>query len=631
MELVRFVPSFLRQILFSRQGALLLALLLAGGCRSDRRAAIAELDQRGVEANGRAVLEAVAKEHRDELDLLLRAGAYTGQRDPLGRTPLHLAIDARRTGMAEQLVLAGADVTATDRRGISPLGIALFQGETALVDLLLDRGATADCAMPDGDRSLPWAIRNGRLSFVRRLMEKGADPHQKDGRGSPLLHVAMECGRADLAAELVHLGADCGATNADGESTLVVALRRGWTDQMPALVHAGADPNRPDRDGLTPFARALRDGDFGLAGRLRGLGARPDAARLHDQLAKAYRVRDHGMAARLLGLGADPTLGGDLVRQAAADGSHGFLHLFLGYRRPPEDLLIHACRQADENLTSLLLAHGASPNPTNAPFLDNAFATMLRHGGDRRAHRLLRHGAAPGLRQAHGQSALVQAVIENQPTTVRWLLENGADPNQELNHPVQASFLEQFDSGSMRWVLRNNRRITPLMIAAHCGSLESAEALIDHGARTNVWTRGTSMWPINFASQRGDVPMMRLLLGKDPHVEERLLILDLGEQRLRVFDRSGVEIFETRVSSGRPGYRTRTGEFAITNKYRSWTSTIYHASMPYFQRLSCSDFGFHQGYVPNHPASHGCIRVPAGNASKLFAITELGDRVRIVK
>jgi lipoprotein-anchoring transpeptidase ErfK/SrfK len=52
--------------------------------------------------------------------------------------------------------------------------------------------------------------------------------------------------------------------------------------------------------------------------------------------------------------------------------------------------------------------------------------------------------------------------------------------------------------------------------------------------------------------------------------------------------------------------------------------------MPYFQRLSCSDFGLHQGVVPGYPASHGCIRVPAGNAAKLFTMTEAGDRVRIL-
>ena len=108
------------------------------------------------------------------------------------------------------------------------------------------------------------------------------------------------------------------------------------------------------------------------------------------------------------------------------------------------------------------------------------------------------------------------------------------------------------------------------------------------------------------------------------------MLVDLSEQRLWVYGPTGDELLSTRVSTGRSGYRTRTGTFAITNRYRSWTSTIYHSSMPYFQRLSCSDFGFHQGYVPGYPASHGCIRVPAGTASKLFNVTDVGDRVEIV-
>ena len=94
--------------------------------------------------------------------------------------------------------------------------------------------------------------------------------------------------------------------------------------------------------------------------------------------------------------------------------------------------------------------------------------------------------------------------------------------------------------------------------------------------------------------------------------------------------RPDAELFSTRVSTGKKGYGTPTGKYVITNKYRDWTSTLYHASMPYFQRLSCGDFGMHQGYVPGYPASHGCIRVPYGNASKLFGLTDLGDRVEIV-
>jgi lipoprotein-anchoring transpeptidase ErfK/SrfK len=125
------------------------------------------------------------------------------------------------------------------------------------------------------------------------------------------------------------------------------------------------------------------------------------------------------------------------------------------------------------------------------------------------------------------------------------------------------------------------------------------------------------------------VKMMRVLLGKDPVVEQRRIVVDLSDQRAVMYDSSGLELFKTAISTGRKGFATPTGTYAITNKYRVWTSTLYDASRPFFQRLSCGDFGFHQGNVPGYPASHGCIRVPAGNAQKFFALTELGDRVEI--
>jgi lipoprotein-anchoring transpeptidase ErfK/SrfK len=84
----------------------------------------------------------------------------------------------------------------------------------------------------------------------------------------------------------------------------------------------------------------------------------------------------------------------------------------------------------------------------------------------------------------------------------------------------------------------------------------------------------------------------------------------------------------TPVSTGRSGSRNRIGTFVITNRHRHWNSTIYNSSMLYFQR--CSDFGFHQGYVPGYPASHGCVRIPGENIRKLWQLLSLGDRVEFV-
>jgi len=51
--------------------------------------------------------------------------------------------------------------------------------------------------------------------------------------------------------------------------------------------------------------------------------------------------------------------------------------------------------------------------------------------------------------------------------------------------------------------------------------------------------------------------------------------------------------------------------------------------MPYFMRLSCLDFGMHEGVVPNYLASHGCIRLPGETARKLFAEIPIGTLVTV--
>ncbi|NJR42770.1 MAG: L,D-transpeptidase family protein [Akkermansiaceae bacterium] len=116
---------------------------------------------------------------------------------------------------------------------------------------------------------------------------------------------------------------------------------------------------------------------------------------------------------------------------------------------------------------------------------------------------------------------------------------------------------------------------------------------------------------------------------KEPGSEERVVKIDLSEQKARIYDAVGNEILTTKVSTGKKGFATPKGVFVITDKNRDWTSTLYHAKMPYFQRLSSRDFGLHQGVVPGYPASHGCIRLPAGTAAKLFKMLQLGDRVEI--
>ena len=108
-----------------------------------------------------------------------------------------------------------------------------------------------------------------------------------------------------------------------------------------------------------------------------------------------------------------------------------------------------------------------------------------------------------------------------------------------------------------------------------------------------------------------------------------LLIVNLATQRAVLF-RNGVPIGASTVSTGRPGYRTPTGVFTILQKHVEHYSTTYdNAPMPYMQRLTWKGIALHAGNLPGYPASHGCVRLPAGFAKLLYGATTLGMTVVI--
>jgi lipoprotein-anchoring transpeptidase ErfK/SrfK len=85
------------------------------------------------------------------------------------------------------------------------------------------------------------------------------------------------------------------------------------------------------------------------------------------------------------------------------------------------------------------------------------------------------------------------------------------------------------------------------------------------------------------------------------------------------------------VSSGLAGYDTPTGTFPILEKDRDHHSNLYDdAPMPWMLRLTWDGVALHAGKVTGEPASHGCVRLPAAFAKKLFEIADVGATVSVV-
>ncbi|WP_415407745.1 L,D-transpeptidase family protein [Sulfurovum sp. CS9] len=111
------------------------------------------------------------------------------------------------------------------------------------------------------------------------------------------------------------------------------------------------------------------------------------------------------------------------------------------------------------------------------------------------------------------------------------------------------------------------------------------------------------------------------------------VLIDLSNQRAYAIE-DGFVVFEGRISSGKSGRETPNGEFTIIQKKRHHKSNLWPkpnggAKMPYMMRLTNSGIAMHLGYVPNKPASHGCIRLKNGFAQKMYRWASVGTYVYI--
>lgn len=591
-------------------------------------------DVNAVDAKGASVLGyALAAGETAIIDKLLDAGARADGVMPGGDGILPSAIREGRLAFIRRAVESGVDPHQKDHEGNTLVHVAMESGRQDVMTVLLDRGADPAALDASGESLLNRALDREWLDLVPRLVKAGADPNAVDAKGVTPLEEAIRRRSLSLFELFLSSGGDPNRPNAAGNTAVHLVLKAKWPEGRQALAKAGADFNRPDANGKTPLALAMESHDGRLAEELTGYGAKLPAGGWSGWLSKSLATGDSAVVGQLLRMGVSAdrrdAYGRLPVETAVLKGRGSMVKALLDSGAPEGDSLYLASNKGDHGMVDLLLMYGVSPNPGRAPWLDTPLGAALRMKNDPAALSLLSHGANPFLRTAEGQTPFHVAIALGRPKLVVALLTRGANPNSPFI-PARPAFLKYVKSGSTRWFLREDRNVTPLMLAAASGEIATTRALLAAGAKVDVTTRVARFWPINFASNVGDVRMMRVLLGKDPRIELRTIVISLSDQRARIYNQFGEEVFTTRVSTGREGFRTPVGEYAITNKHRDWKSTLYHAQMPFFLRLNCGDFGLHQGVVPGYPASHGCIRVPEGIASKLFSMTETGDRVKIV-
>lgn len=607
-------------------------------CSDPKSRALKNLNARGIPLNASQVPLAIANNDDETLEQLLLCGVHANQHHADGRSPLQMAC-ASSNFRAVALLLekgTGFDINEESEAYPSALAYAAAQADIPIAKALIARKAQTDTLSISNEPLLLWCIAHGRYIIAESLIHAGADLHRNNDQGLTALDLAMEKKQRPLVELLLSKGAKAGTPQKTSSTKPLLhrCIEHKWDDLIPTLIAQGADINAQSVEGKSAVDIALDSGNTEQFHTLVKLGAHSGAGGWDQRLWTALQEKNHPQLKTLLDAGIKPEkpdgTGRSLLHAALDQSDVKSIELLLQAKAPVGTAYHRACELGDEDSVKLFEAAGFPPSLKAEGAFDAPLHCAVRGGSANLIGHLINHGANIHELGRENQTPLVCAIARGNTDVVKALLKHKADPNKKLEPAANEHFLATISGNGMKWYLRKDHNITPLMLAADTGNIELARALLDAGASTSAWTSVNKTWPLNFASRKSDVAMMRLLLNKDPQKELRKIVVSLSAQRATLFNAEGETIYSTSISSGKKGFSTPKGIFVITNKYREWKSTIYDsASMPCFQRLSCSDFGFHQGVVPGYPASHGCLRVPAGNAQKLFALTELGDRVII--
>lgn len=499
---------------------------LVDAVKSGDLAAVRSLIKGGADVNAPAPDGSTAMHwavHRDNLEMvnvLLAAGAKPNLATRYKIAPLTLAAQNGNAAIIERLLEAGANPDTVSEEGQTALMTAARNGSVAAVRALLRKGAHVDLAESfRGQTALMFAAGEGNTDAARLLLEFGAELNaHSEGGYTPLLF-AVRNNRSETVKFLLAQGANVNDRIPDGTSALSVAILNADFDLAAQLLDAGADPNVPDPRG-TPLHVVMW---------LHQPGAPPDFAMNGEDPQPVPRPRgklSHVDIARLLlKKGADPNAtitwperrfgSGGLARNPPNlnIGRH-----YLAYEGATPFYL--AARNGDEPMMRVLADGGADPTKATrfgvTPLM--AAACMDYYEGETagpfsgvpEAERLdavklaLKLGNKINARTAFGDYPMIGtpeatllkypdnfqdlvdlgvgdprfadmtplhgAVICNQPSIVKYLIEQGADVNA-----------------------KNRLGWTPLMIAgglyianAHKTSPGSAEILRDAVAAQTV-------------------------------------------------------------------------------------------------------------------------------------------------
>lgn len=367
-----------------------------------------------VSAEGQTALMTAARNGSvASMRALLKRHAQVGLTESVrGQTALMFAAGEGNTDAARLLLEFGATLNERSKGGYSPLLFAVRNNRGGTVKFLLEQGANVNDKIPDGTSALSMAILNADFDLAAMLLDSGADPNVADPRGHPL-HVVAWLHQPGAPPDFAM----------NGEDPRPVPRPRGQLshlDMAKKLLAKGADPNatitwgdrRFNTGGLARNPTSLNIGRHYLTYE----GATP--------FYLASRNGDEPMMRVLVAGGADPTRSNrfgvtPLMAAACLDYYEG--ETAGPFSGVPESQRLEAVKLA------LALGNKINARTTFGEYtmIGTPEDTLLRYPDN--FQELLNLGT--GDPRFAETTALHGAVICNQPSIVRYLIDQGAEVN----------------------------------------------------------------------------------------------------------------------------------------------------------------------------------------------------------
>jgi ankyrin repeat protein len=383
------------------------------------------------------------------VEILIRSGTSVNPRDKNGQTPLHYAAERNFIECMKVLVSHGANAGIVDNSGFSPSLWAVIAGQEDAARQLLFEDTGVPSTNADKESALTWAARLGWTSIARMIAARGEIVH-----GTHLQEAAAS-GSVPTVAMLLEHGHDPNHRNRDGWSAIHSAAEEGHLDIVRLLLEAGADPNALSSYGTSPLHCAANGGHVSIVSLL--LLAEVDALKstCHGWTALHHATyMGHSDVVRVL-------LADDRTRASASQqDNHGWSALHLA-----------VCRR-DLATIRILIDKSIIADPQ-----------ILLDESGYSAEDWLYHWTRSTLQKVKGDLAFSKSRCCRAVTGLRQAVTTGSVPMikllLKLGHDINGT-----DSG----------RRTALYYASKKCSLPMMDALIDLGADPNILPVGRMEW-----------------------------------------------------------------------------------------------------------------------------------------